>query len=169
MGSKDGSPPTKHVSPHSQDEHTSPKKRRKVNHACIYCRRSHMTCDLERPCLRCVKRSIGHLCHDEPKEPAKPKGEYDTNIAVAANGTQAGTATFSQEPLENAFNASASSQPLLAGLTSNLDLGLSAGEATQSVTSSLPMTSSIPAQSQNMSAFTQPCRLLPQRLAPSSY
>ncbi|CAK37575.1 uncharacterized protein An02g04355 [Aspergillus niger] len=25
--------------------HSSPKKRRKVNHACVYCRRSHMTCD----------------------------------------------------------------------------------------------------------------------------
>ncbi|KAK7535696.1 Zn cluster transcription factor Rds2 [Phyllosticta paracitricarpa] len=47
------------------------KKRRKVNHACIYCRRSHMTCDLERPCTRCIKRNIGHLCHDEPREPAK--------------------------------------------------------------------------------------------------
>ncbi|KAI4100484.1 MAG: hypothetical protein L6R37_005474 [Teloschistes peruensis] len=48
------------------------KKRRKVNHAaCIYCRRSHMTCDLDRPCTRCVKRNIGHLCHDEPREPAK--------------------------------------------------------------------------------------------------
>lgn len=49
----------------------SPKKRRKVNHACIYCRRSHMTCDLERPCTRCIKRNIGHLCHDEPREPVK--------------------------------------------------------------------------------------------------
>ncbi|KAF1940661.1 hypothetical protein EJ02DRAFT_455841 [Clathrospora elynae] len=47
------------------------KKRRKVNHACIYCRRSHMTCDLERPCTRCVKRNIGHLCHDEPRESVK--------------------------------------------------------------------------------------------------
>ncbi|MCJ1312330.1 hypothetical protein MMC25_006004 [Agyrium rufum] len=48
---------------------TSPnKKRRKVNHACIYCRRSHMTCDLERPCMRCIKRNIGHLCRDEPRE-----------------------------------------------------------------------------------------------------
>ncbi|KAK1907372.1 hypothetical protein P3342_005698 [Pyrenophora teres f. teres] len=47
------------------------KKRRKVNHACIYCRRSHMTCDLERPCTRCVKRNIGHLCHDEPREGVK--------------------------------------------------------------------------------------------------
>lgn len=23
-----------------------------------------------RPCNRCIKRSIGHLCHDEPREPA---------------------------------------------------------------------------------------------------
>lgn len=27
-------------------------KRRKVNHACVYCRRSHMTCDDSRPCRR---------------------------------------------------------------------------------------------------------------------
>ncbi|GAB0143878.1 hypothetical protein EsHS_00004379 [Epichloe bromicola] len=40
----------------------SPKKRRKVNHACVYCRRS------ERPCTRCIKRNIGHLCHDEPRD-----------------------------------------------------------------------------------------------------
>ena len=32
----------------------SPKvaRRRKVNHACLYCRRSHMTCDEGRPCQR---------------------------------------------------------------------------------------------------------------------
>ncbi|KAL8985345.1 MAG: hypothetical protein Q9205_000939 [Flavoplaca limonia] len=33
---------------------TSPKKRRK-----------------DRPCVRCVKRNIGHLCHDEPRDHAK--------------------------------------------------------------------------------------------------
>ncbi|KAF8901980.1 hypothetical protein CPB85DRAFT_1202917, partial [Mucidula mucida] len=42
-------------------------KRRKVNHACLYCRRSHMTCDEGRPCQRCIKREIGHLCHDEER------------------------------------------------------------------------------------------------------
>ncbi|KAG2201330.1 hypothetical protein INT47_001418 [Mucor saturninus] len=45
-------------------------KRRKVTHACVYCRRSHMTCDDGRPCQRCIKRSIGHLCHDEIKNPS---------------------------------------------------------------------------------------------------
>jgi hypothetical protein len=55
--------------------HSSPKKRRKVNHACVYCRRSHMTCDSERPCTRCIKRNIGHLCHDEPREPTKRRDQ----------------------------------------------------------------------------------------------
>ncbi|CRK19621.1 hypothetical protein BN1723_011948 [Verticillium longisporum] len=49
------------------DTHKSPKKRRKVNHACVYCRRS------ERPCTRCIKRNIGHLCHDEPRDPDTKK------------------------------------------------------------------------------------------------
>ena len=57
-------------------------KRRKVNHACVYCRRSHMTCDLERPCARCVKRDIGHLCHDEPREPNK-RSKSEVEIAPA--------------------------------------------------------------------------------------
>ncbi|KAF8607101.1 hypothetical protein BDV93DRAFT_520012 [Ceratobasidium sp. AG-I] len=48
---------------------TKGQKRRKVNHACLYCRRSHMTCDEGRPCQRCIKRDIGHLCHDERKQP----------------------------------------------------------------------------------------------------
>lgn len=30
----------------------------------------------ERPCTRCIKRNIGHLCHDEPREPVRrPKGD----------------------------------------------------------------------------------------------
>ncbi|KAI4718745.1 hypothetical protein E4T48_05028 [Aureobasidium sp. EXF-10727] len=66
------------------DSPSSPprKKRRKVNHACVYCRRSHMTCDLERPCARCVKRDIAHLCHDEPREPPKGK-KPDTDTPPA--------------------------------------------------------------------------------------
>ncbi|KAH7181876.1 meiosis protein SPO22/ZIP4 like-domain-containing protein [Fusarium sp. MPI-SDFR-AT-0072] len=50
--------------------HKAPtKKRRKVNHACVYCRRS------ERPCTRCIKRNIGHLCHDEPRDADSKKAK----------------------------------------------------------------------------------------------
>ncbi|KAG9307902.1 hypothetical protein JVU11DRAFT_12946 [Chiua virens] len=52
-------------------------KRRKVNHACLYCRRSHMTCDEGRPCQRCIKREIGHLCHDEQRP---PKTKQDSTV-----------------------------------------------------------------------------------------
>ena len=74
---------------HEEDVDVSgKKKRRKVNHACVYCRRSHMTCDLQRPCARCVKRDIGHLCHDEPREPAnRSKSEIGVaEIAPAPEG-----------------------------------------------------------------------------------
>ena len=42
------------------------RKKKKVEMACVYCRRSHMICDDTRPCQRCIKRGIGHLCYDEP-------------------------------------------------------------------------------------------------------
>ncbi|KAL1892941.1 sporulation-specific protein 22 [Ceratocystis pirilliformis] len=57
----------------------APKKRRKVNHACIYCRRS------ERPCTRCIKRNIGHLCHDEKREPDSKKVKNAAASTVAAS------------------------------------------------------------------------------------
>ncbi|KDQ09218.1 hypothetical protein BOTBODRAFT_69322 [Botryobasidium botryosum FD-172 SS1] len=62
-------------------------KRRKVNHACLYCRRSHMTCDEGRPCQRCIKREIGHLCHDEPKH--KPStGHEETHTPTGGDSNQ---------------------------------------------------------------------------------
>ncbi|CAA7263397.1 unnamed protein product [Cyclocybe aegerita] len=67
-------------------------KRRKVNHACLYCRRSHMTCDEGRPCQRCIKREIGHLCHDErrPKVGDKPPSQ----TAGAPNSVELATTTY---------------------------------------------------------------------------
>ncbi|KAG0673398.1 hypothetical protein C6P40_002954, partial [Pichia californica] len=47
------------------------KKRRKVGAACVFCRRSHMNCDNSRPCKRCIKRNIGHLCHDNNVKDSK--------------------------------------------------------------------------------------------------
>lgn len=70
------------------------KKRRKVNHACVYCRRSHMTCDLQRPCARCIKRDIGHLCHDEPRDPPKRnKSEVGVTEIAPAPEAQDGVNT----------------------------------------------------------------------------
>ncbi|KAG8738049.1 hypothetical protein FRC10_007329 [Ceratobasidium sp. 414] len=61
---------------------TKGQKRRKVNHACLYCRRSHMTCD-EEP-RSSIKRDIGHLCHDERKQP--PAVSKSSNGSSSVNG-----------------------------------------------------------------------------------
>ncbi|KAL1836751.1 hypothetical protein VTJ49DRAFT_4710 [Mycothermus thermophilus] len=55
------------------------KKRRKVNHACLYCRRSHMTCDL---------RNIGHLCHDEPRDNESKKSKSLAPSTVQETASQ---------------------------------------------------------------------------------
>ncbi|KAE8131996.1 hypothetical protein BDV38DRAFT_225900 [Aspergillus pseudotamarii] len=91
--------------------HASPKKRRKVNHACVYCRRSHMTCDSERPCTRCIKRNIGHLCHDEPREPSKrARSEHEHSVA-------------DDESVQNNDFSN-----VLQGMTSNVDVQDAAGQ-----------------------------------------
>jgi len=61
-------------------------RRRKVNQACLYCRRSHMTCDEGRPCQRCIKREIGHLCHDENKQgkPNATQTQIQTQMTAAS-------------------------------------------------------------------------------------
>lgn len=62
------------------------KKKKKVEMACVYCRRSHMICDDARPCLRCIKRGIGHLCHDEPT-PGRQKRKSDGKPGSETAGT----------------------------------------------------------------------------------
>ncbi|KND03517.1 uncharacterized protein SPPG_00998 [Spizellomyces punctatus DAOM BR117] len=48
-------------------------KRRKVCQACILCRKAHMSCDEARPCGRCVRKGMAHLCMDAPKRGELPK------------------------------------------------------------------------------------------------
>ncbi|KAJ7664904.1 hypothetical protein B0H17DRAFT_951687 [Mycena rosella] len=84
--------PTPNQSPAQDSEETRKSKRRKVNHACLYCRRSHMTCDEGRPCQRCIKREIGHLCHDERRSKTaekQPAGTSSSGPSPSFNGTTA--------------------------------------------------------------------------------
>jgi hypothetical protein len=46
------------------EERTVGKKRKKVSHACVPCRKAHVSCDAGRPCARCIKRNHPHLCVD---------------------------------------------------------------------------------------------------------
>ena len=40
----------------------------------------------DRPCARCVKRSIGHLCHDEPRDGAKGVKQGQASTASVSGG-----------------------------------------------------------------------------------
>lgn len=42
--------------------------------SCIFCRRSHVVCDEQRPCSRCIKRDIAHLCSSE-----EPSSSYSSS------------------------------------------------------------------------------------------
>ncbi|KAK0936116.1 Transcription factor [Friedmanniomyces endolithicus] len=113
-------------------------KRSKVQNACIYCRRSHMTCDQQRPCARCVKRDIGHLCHDEPREhPKQGKSESGVQeIAPAPEEGKVGELRRSVGGVEVA-NGSELQQGYvggqLGGLDGSMDMAMSAGEPRQLV------------------------------------
>ncbi|KAL2110516.1 hypothetical protein VUR80DRAFT_1077 [Thermomyces stellatus] len=83
---------------HGSGVEKTTKKRRKVNHACIYCRRSHMTCDLERPCTRCVKRNISHLCRDEPRDADSRKSKSVAGSSIVEEPQQQGPSMASNAP-----------------------------------------------------------------------
>nr|XP_018263674.1 transcriptional regulatory protein [Kwoniella dejecticola CBS 10117]OBR85832.1 transcriptional regulatory protein [Kwoniella dejecticola CBS 10117] len=48
------------------------RNKRSSGKACVYCRRSHMVCEGGRPCERCIKREIPHLCRDFTPPPHAP-------------------------------------------------------------------------------------------------
>ncbi|CAI4038895.1 hypothetical protein SMKI_06G2450 [Saccharomyces mikatae IFO 1815] len=44
---------------------SSVKRTNKAFKTCLFCKRSHVVCDKQRPCSRCVKRDIAHLCRED--------------------------------------------------------------------------------------------------------
>ncbi|ODQ47428.1 hypothetical protein PICMEDRAFT_31285 [Pichia membranifaciens NRRL Y-2026] len=83
------------------------KKRKKVGSACVYCRRSHMNCDESRPCKRCIKRDIGHLCHDDGPKPKPKDGSFlTTNDPHSPDGSKNDTKTASSGALDNQLASS---------------------------------------------------------------
>ncbi|KAI9473954.1 MAG: hypothetical protein EXX96DRAFT_579988 [Benjaminiella poitrasii] len=116
-------------------------KRRKVTHACVYCRRSHMTCDEGRPCQRCIKRSIGHLCHDEVKTPnnnnsqapaqqPQPQQQSQVNNNGQNGLAQQGLNTGNYSQLSNVASASIGSNSSLGGLPLQFYGQMGAGQLT---------------------------------------
>ncbi|GAV54956.1 hypothetical protein ZYGR_0AS02790 [Zygosaccharomyces rouxii] len=60
-------------------------KRKKVSKSCVFCRRSHLICDEQRPCSRCIRRDIAHLCTDSLGSNGTGNAEFDMGNGIAAN------------------------------------------------------------------------------------
>ncbi|KAF9908719.1 hypothetical protein EC991_009529 [Linnemannia zychae] len=60
-----------------------------------------MTCDDGRPCQRCIKRNIGHLCHDEPKPSQLASSAAAAAAAVNSNGNERRNSQQQQQTQKN--------------------------------------------------------------------
>lgn len=131
----------------------APRKRRKVNHACIYCRRSHMTCDLDRPCARCIKRSIGHLCHDEPREGVKKSKSDAKNANDDTDGSNHEAAASSDQAVNILSQQPTAAQDAGLNLAASLlppNRGANAASMAQPAPVSAPQLSSLAPQNSSM-------------------
>ncbi|KAK2606983.1 hypothetical protein N8I77_005697 [Diaporthe amygdali] len=98
---KDSSKAHSHA-PEDANKQGPQKKRRKVTHACVYCRRS---------------RNIGHLCHDEPREhdTKKARGSTAAGSTMDETESQSDIAHSALDQTTSAAVAAAMSAPSFDG------------------------------------------------------
>ncbi|WWD21442.1 hypothetical protein CI109_105927 [Kwoniella shandongensis] len=63
------------------------KARKKVAKACLACQKSHLTCDEQRPCTRCVKKGIADQCVEGVRKKAKYLMEGEERAASRPSQT----------------------------------------------------------------------------------
>ena len=94
-----------------QPDNTRKRRKKKVEIACVYCRRSHMICDDSRPCQRCIKRGIGHLCYDEPSTTQQKKKASSLGRALPEINTSPSTYSTQNTPASQYLHQSNQQQP----------------------------------------------------------
>lgn len=124
------------------------RKKKKVEMACVYCRRSHMICDDSRPCQRCIKRGIGHLCYDEPTNSRQRKKAQ----SLAKSSSSPGASTSSPPPLQpqhsTSFQSSQFENSMNLGLQ-NISPNQSSPPQPQTLQSAQQLPQGSPTQSSN--------------------
>ncbi|KXS15070.1 hypothetical protein M427DRAFT_56970 [Gonapodya prolifera JEL478] len=130
---------------------SSVKLRKKVLRACSYCQRSHLTCDDERPCFRCVKRGRPDLCIDGNRKRAKYLSEEDpaSNSSAQPAVTFPITTPLLSSEMPTAHQPQTSSAPdALAHLNSSFPLSNPLGNMPLSLPLQLPNQQLLPLQLQ---------------------
>ncbi|KAL1883939.1 Transcription factor [Diaporthe australafricana] len=116
---KDSSKAHSHA-PDDANKQGPQKKRRKVTHAegeHTIDRCMALCLEQERPCTRCIKRNIGHLCHDEPREhdTKKAKGSTAAGSTMDETESQSDIAHSAMDQSTSAAVAAAMSAPSFDG------------------------------------------------------
>ncbi|KAJ5574186.1 uncharacterized protein N7459_008613 [Penicillium hispanicum] len=62
---------------------------RKLTLSCSRCRASKLKCDRKEPCIECIKRSIGHLCTKDERQPRVKRAKPDHSNDAKINETEA--------------------------------------------------------------------------------
>ncbi|KAL0254071.1 hypothetical protein I308_101450 [Cryptococcus tetragattii IND107] len=95
------------------DEPKKKRTKRSAGKACVYCRRSHMVCEGGRPCERCIKREIPHLCRDctppphnhhsphkqEPQQQQQQQQQQQSQQQLSLNQSQVMPSSSQQIPI----------------------------------------------------------------------
>ena len=109
--------------------------------------------------MRCVKRSIGHLCHDEPKESGRgPKTEIHSG--ANSNGRSFESVKSSQDLLNSSSAPHGTQQQLLGNTGPCMEIVVAPGDPTQAMPQPLHASSVPLAHAQDVNNSTQQCRWL---------
>ncbi|WVQ83385.1 hypothetical protein IAT38_005526 [Cryptococcus sp. DSM 104549] len=108
-GSGRGRPKSSTSKPKPKGLDSERKARKKVAKACLACQKSHLTCDEQRPCTRCVKKGIPEQCVEGVRKKAKYLMEGDERTMSGSRADDTG----SLSPAINAISSSSVSLPTL--------------------------------------------------------
>ncbi|KXN70430.1 hypothetical protein CONCODRAFT_39447, partial [Conidiobolus coronatus NRRL 28638] len=89
-------------------------RKKKTSRACNNCQKSHVTCDSNRPCNRCVQRKLADSCKDGKRKRAKYMGsESPEPSSVEQSGQQPSIFNFSNSENFGFYSETANSEYLM--------------------------------------------------------
>ncbi|ORX33425.1 hypothetical protein BD324DRAFT_639734 [Kockovaella imperatae] len=127
-----------------EDGHRKKRTKRSSGKACVYCRRSHMVCEGGRPCERCIRREIAHLCRDVSPQARRPSSPSQDRTVSPQHQPPADTPSQQSEPVTSLPNTLYSDPnfppawPLLPDTAGPVSFGTQANGNTVEKTSSGP-------------------------------
>ncbi|KIR26517.1 hypothetical protein I309_04677 [Cryptococcus deuterogattii LA55] len=98
-----GRPKSKNPKAKPQGLGTERKARKKVAKACLACQKSHLTCDEQRPCTRCVKKGMADKCVEGVRKKAKYLMEGDERLPSSMQSQASSVKSMSPQSIQQSL------------------------------------------------------------------